>query len=176
MGLKRKAAPRLDPEVHETAWVGDDAIDREASDVNGWCETADHTRLKALPGKGDDLSIIRYRGLTDREVALLPRGEEAGSVHPLWFVEAARYGIVSIKGVPLHRRRVGGVSGLSDATMDELMEMRDSLPVVLASRVLLDDPSEVEAPEAPENVETALPDWLGVHILGLTFRNRKRNV
>ena len=175
MGLKRKAAPKLDPEVHETAWVGDDAIDREASDVNGWCETAEVERLKCKPGK-DDLSIIRYRGLTDREVALLPRSDEDGEVHPLWFVEATRYGVVSVKGLPLRRRRVGGVSGLDDATMDDLMKERDKLPVILAMRVLADEPDSMERPKEPKSVNTALPDWLGIHILGLTFRNRKRNV
>jgi hypothetical protein len=167
--LKIKAAPRLEPEALETAWIGDDAIDLSASDIDRWCETGDPSVLVARAG--GEIARIRYRALTDREVAMLPRsdGDDHG-LHPQWFLEAARYGIVSVDGISLRRRRSGGVVGLADASLDMLAAQYAPIPLVLALWAIHGDGPR---PDSAERISVSLAEWLGVRVLAETFRARR---
>lgn len=168
--LTIKKPPRLEPETYETVWIGDDAVDAAASDADRWCETGDAAFLVRRPDA--EAATIVFRALTDREVSVLPRAEDDLGVHPLWFLETARYGVVSVRGMGLRRRRHAGVVGLSDESLDALSEHRHPIPLALA---LWSMHASGERPEAAP-IECSLAEWLGVQILARTFRGRRRGV
>jgi len=165
--LKIKGPARLEPETYETIWIGDDAVDAAASDADRWCETGDPVYLVLRTDA--EAATIAYRPLTDREVSVLPRSEDDLGVHPLWFLEAARYGVISVRGVGLRRRRHSGVVGLSDDSLDALAAHRHPIPLALALWSLH---STGERP-ASVPIECSLAEWIGVRVLAATFRGRR---
>jgi len=174
MGLKRRKAPELAPRTLETLWWGDEAVDREASDLDGWCRTADGSLLITKPG--EKASKIVYRALTEREESALPislEGDPRGITARCY--EAARYGLVKISGESLLRRRnEHGLLGLSDATMDDVSEFRAELPLSRAFESWSDalGLENVKREEQAVVMETSLLVWLGIHVIAATFRAR----
>ena len=169
--------PELTPETHETIWWGDDAVDREQSRprLHHWCETGDTDGLVLVPGS--DPSVISYRGLTTREVSQLPALDgSAASVMALAY-EAARYGVVGVRGLPLARAQIRGVRGLTDAALDQLSALEADIPVMLAHyawlRAMGVEMDDMPRDRAEELLRTDLAQWIGARVLALTFRARR---
>ncbi|MHC4644080.1 MAG: hypothetical protein ACYTBJ_01165 [Planctomycetota bacterium] len=169
MGLKKRKAPSVTADIIDTHWYGDEHIDPDASDVISWCRTAEADLLKPLPDK--KLTLVRYRALTEREHSQLPLEDGTGQALMARCYEACRYGLVSIEGEKLVRRKFpSGVVGLSDSTLDSLSDIRADIPfgvaihqIYEAMGIKLDDPDTTAR-------ETSLPIWLGGQILSATFR------
>jgi hypothetical protein len=174
MAIRKRPAPQLRPEILETAWWGDDNLDQDQSDLNEWCRTADIEHLKPLPGQ--ELAIIKYRGLTPTEYAQVPNAPEPdGGLFVAQCYQACRYGLISIRGYGnLSRAKSRGIRGLTQAQLDELSaeEVVEDIPMTLAMRELYELKDEGDK---IENITTPLAVWLGVHILRETFRPRNKH-
>lgn len=168
--MKTRAAPTLQAAPIDTYWPGDSAIDREASDLDGWCRTADASLLVVRPGETP--SKVSFRGLTERELSQIPVFDLDGETFAARCYEACRYGLVSVQGEPLHRLRIKGIPGLDDATLDDLCRFTEVLPfdqVMVAYYGALG----VTLPELKRQlIDTSLPIWVGAHVLAATFRAR----
>jgi hypothetical protein len=168
--MKTRTAPLLRAEPIDTYWPGDAAIDLGASDVAGWCRTADASLL--VPRQGERPSKVTFRGLTEREMSQIPEAELEGRSFAARCYEACRYGLVSIEGEALLRHRRSGVSGLTDATLDGLCRFVETLPFDLLLSAYY-GALGVELPELQrQDVEVSLPIWVGAHVLAATFRAR----
>lgn len=166
-----KPPPRqLEPEVVESVWPGDDAVDLSASDLVTWCREGGSAGLVMKPGKTP--TVIRYRPLSVQalnRVMSVWVGKEIGYLYT-----AFRHGLLGIKGERLSWERFGDVRGLSDSSLEELSEFKCELPVDVLSEALI-RASTQQPPEREVSLElspTPLPEALGYQILALTFRRR----
>lgn len=190
-----------DPTIHTTAWVGDDDVLLEGSDVEAWARTADPSHLAVRPG--GKLTQIRYRALTRRELTALgdlpeqmaeTDGAQKFGMLMLYVIEACRYGLVSIEHERLGRSSVVGVRMLDSQTIDSLCEIEAPVPLagLLArwgevryglepapepARAAEDSDASSPPPKGKEAeyALTQLPVWLGMHVLIATFRNWPRD-
>ncbi len=148
----------------EAVWPGDDAVDTAESDTRTWAVYGGRRGLVFADNK--EPAIITFRPLVERELAKVVPLLRAGD--PNTCAEAFRYGVVSITGVPLSRERERGVNGLTDAALDMLAQHTLRLPFIAAYKHANQLDPELET---AEEMETALPWAIGVHILGATFRS-----
>jgi hypothetical protein len=172
MGLTDKAPPRLENDVLTTWWLGDTAVDADASDVDLWCFSGDKKYLEAKPGEAP--AEIKFRGLTSRELRMLPKPPQGEMVHPLYFVQAARFGVLSVGGIPVRRIDVGGVMALSDETIDQLDSITAEIPLAQAMGAISQEQPTGE--ESATCVDVSLAEWLGIHVVARTFRVRGKGI
>lgn len=167
--LTVKRAPELRATCSETYWIGDPAIDRDASDVASWTATADPAALVVHPGQAP--SKITWRPLTETEVLELT--SDPG--HALTrLLDAFRLGLVSIEGVSLERRVIRGRGWIDQRDVDGLMALEAPIPNYLAMRAWVSVDPAFPGVEwrLDGEVRTPLPIWLGAMILAGTFRGR----
>jgi hypothetical protein len=167
MALTIKPPPALTAEPRTTYWVGDPAIDQDASDVVRWAETADPDALVIRPGATP--TAIRWRALTGLELTAVIEGLPAIMQTPR---RAFRIGLVSVDGYPLSRVTESDVRQISYSNLQDLTELKARFQVRSAlNRWLELDPlagRTFQPPFEPEDV--FLPFWLGSVILASTFR------
>jgi hypothetical protein len=154
----------IESTVKETVWIMDPAVDLEATDIREWYDTGEGYVLK----RGQEASVIRYRSLDPRQQReagaqaydlnqLAKQNIEDLDKHAL-AGECARFGVVSIKGIDLKRRRYHGITGLRDDAMVKL------------ARLTFDNKKDLGGVEGlPSN--TSLQDWIGGLIALNTFRD-----
>jgi hypothetical protein len=153
MGKLKRKEWSPDPQVRTTAWVGDEDADLDASDVEEWCASANPEALVSRPrGK---LTRIRYRALTERELMAL--GPPTGDDLLVWFVEAARYGLVSIDGEDLGRVSRKGLRQIDQKSTDDLCDIKAEIPLDAAiaqwSAVYYGHPLAAQAANQDEDEE-----------------------
>jgi hypothetical protein len=155
------------PEVHETAWAGDPAV-ASVSDMARYVAEADADALELKPGKR--ASVIRFRGMTEREVYRVQRASREDGGGDTQFVEACRYGLVSIEEVSLPRAKVGGLLGLTDAALDTLFTATADLPITALMNVHARAVGVAPVAEPPKDLgPIGLALFIGVHVWRLTF-------
>jgi hypothetical protein len=172
MPIRRKEAPPLKAVIHETRWPGDDAIDVEASDLEAWSRTGDIDALVVRQGMTP--AKIRYRGLTELEMSQVPWGETGQST--MAFMQACRYGLMSITEETLTRNARHGISGLSTNTLEDLINAVAEIPLGPALKTLYEAVGISDDSLTNRTMEVSLPMWLGVHILATTFRARREDI
>ena len=170
-----RPAADLEPRRYETIWLGDDAVDRDASAgaVPHWAETGETDGLTMR--SGIEPSPIVYRALTTRELSQLPLLDGSGGAIVSLCYEATRYGLLSIRGLRLRFAKHHGIRGLADASLDRLAEYHEEIPIMLLHARWLScrgyelepDPSG-PADDAP--MMTDLAQWIGGLVLAATFR------
>jgi hypothetical protein len=181
MGFKKRKAPTLRLKVRETGWWGDEALDREASDMLKWTQTADMEHLVPLPDQ--ELLTVRWRPLHEWELSSLSFSDESAEAFISRCYEATRIGLISVPGEEIKRVRQASVSRITDASMDSLCEYRERIPsaqivgvVTTASQGIEGEKSDEFFASLPTDLkETSLPLWIGGHILAATFRSFRRN-
>lgn len=174
MGLQVKRAPvQLRPEIVETVWPGDSAVDLEQSDLVAWCRDGGKAGLTFKPNEKPD--IIRWRPLDEfafgRVAALMAEGSRN---LPL---AAFRHGVISVGGVRVIRTRIDDADGLHDDTMRDLGTLVLDLPFhhALNSMRLAISGAEEDGAVSDEVLPASLPQVVGCHILAATFRARRRD-
>lgn len=171
--MKKLEPVVIEPITITTAWWGDPSINREASDLAKWCETAD-TNCLVLNDGAEPLAPITIRGLTERELSQLGDTDTAAA-NVARFYQATRFGLISAGFVTMRRTTINGIPGLQDRTLDQLTRYVEDLPMALAWRTMgraagiseEDTGADLEA-----LIRTDLAMWLGTHVLALTFRAR----
>jgi len=171
-----RPAVDLEPRRYETIWIGDDAVDRDASAgaLQRWTETGETDGLTMR--SGIEPSPITYRALTTREVSQLPLLDGSGGAIVSLCYEAARYGLLAIRGLRLRYARHHGIRGLADASLDLLAEYHAEIPIMLLhARWLRGRGFELEPdPSGPADdaaMTTDLAQWIGGLVLAATFRS-----
>lgn len=157
----------LDETIYETYWPGDPAIDVPASNLDQWYTTGEGLVVK----NQQTPSVIRYRGLTPVEQQALSV-RIAGAMENQLF-EATRYGLVSFDGLSI-KWQTKGVTCVSDKTYNILLSMNWPVPVTrIYMEVMKANEDKKIEKKKEQNVEMALPFWLGGLILQRTFRGPK---
>lgn len=175
MGIQKRKAPKLRLEPIETCWFDDDAVDVKASDRDAWALAGTLDGVVTLPGH--DLTRVRYRGLTEDELDVLPSGSSDEGMLAR-FYGAAEIGLLSIGGEQLERRRRDGALRITEPCRSRLAyDYKTPLPfehLLHHYLVELGLPAGEEDPKARERlVELSLPTWVGVHVLIASFRARR---
>jgi len=165
-------APNLAPEPEETHWIGDPAIDRDASpDVGKWAATGDVEALAVRDGA--EAAVIKWRPLEELELNALPVIEDSGDI-VLQFVAAAQYGLQEIEGVKLKR---SVRKGLPLIQMGQMKAMAQQWRAPIPFWRTLDEWSKAGGnsgfKEAPDEV-VSFPVWIGAVILARSFLERGR--
>lgn len=161
--------PPLDQDAATTFWLGDPAVDQDASDVARYAETGEADALVVRPGQTP--TAIRWRPLDEWELTTLP--DVATTSLELVCVDAAAMGLVSIEGYKLHRLFPrGSVAGV--IPMDELRALRGlrtTFQVGLTfDRYYARRYGRESNPTMREQVgEISLPVWFGALILAHSF-------
>lgn len=157
----------LAPSFFETAWIGDSSFDAGATEMERWLFTGEGFALHPKT----EASVIRYRGLTPRELRNV-LAKTAGYIanQP---AELVRYGLKNVKGVKLRFGDHGGVRGLADDSIDLLNALTHELPAARLYNHFLEVAGvnpEIRLPEGDALEPVSLVDWLGGVIAGRTFR------
>ena len=168
----------FDNPIYETVWIGDTAVDREATDVEQWLTTGEGYVL--LPQQKP--SIIRYRGLTDREFLNVQTDSQdyLGNM----VTEIARYGVKSIEGQSLRKEKRGGIPCLTDDSLDALAAITEELPLgrhlnhlfrvtfeLLEKRLGVELLSQIPEHDESEIGEVSLVSWLAALVAARSFRS-----
>ena len=178
---QRRPGPRF-LETYETHWLGDDSIDRDASDIRKWCETADGDALVVRDG-AERPDVIRWRALTDQEWDQLPVPEGTGyeayyQVLAAQTYMAFRMGLIAFGNWPIMREEKHGVRRLTEECLYEFCEdIEDQqAPLGLTQRALLKAKGiEIDETKDPGEMQaTSFVHWLGSHILRASFCRRTR--
>lgn len=173
MGLRKRPAPDLLSTRIDAHWWGDEAVDEAASDIRLWNRSGGTQGLVFRPGV--EPVQIRYRGLTDPELYTIPIGA-TNEESVARFYEAAKIGLISVRGEDLRRIRVNGALRLTDESLVALCDVKAAVPFNETLCVLQEAqgaPVEMSEQARAALVEVSLPVWVGVHILAASFRARR---
>lgn len=170
--LKILDAPPLDAGRQTTYWIGDPAIDRQASDVARWCIEGDAESLVVRAGQTP--SAIVWRPIDEWERGLIPSIASGGL--RLHLVTAARIGLLSIDGYELRRpRERGHVDGI--VPMDQALALRElraefGYGLVVDAALVAEFEREPDLATRTQEGEITFPEWLGAVILAHSFPRR----
>ena len=167
--LNIKDAPPLDADQATTFWLGDPAIDVEASDVARYAATGEAGALVVRPGQTP--AKIVWRPLDEWELGSIP---DAATL-TMRCVEAASMGLVSVEGYRLSRlHERGSVSGrIPMSQLRALRGERATFAVGITCDELFQAQGADPNPRLREEVgEVSLPEWFGLLILARSFPRR----
>lgn len=160
-------------EPERTYWLGDSAIDRTASNIAIWAETASADALVIKPK--EEPSLIKFRPLCEMEVNLLPDFETPRQLSNRFF-EAARFGIVELEGVTLRKGSRKGRPLIGQAQADAInAAFRVKMPFWRALNQWVDvwiGNDEAKQGEGNDEEDVGLLVWLGCQILVRSFPGR----
>ena len=165
----------LRPKLYETYWVGDDAVDKKLSNIPEWARTGDKAFLVAKEGKEPDK--VLYRGLTTAEMAILPISNDQETVHPNYLRVAAAIGLVGVGDTHLDRTKTqDGIKILTPAVMEslEVQDMMEKVPFpdVFYPMTVGKLGEEVKEEVKSQDSDISFAEWVGVLVMGATFRAR----
>lgn len=135
----------LEPgKVREYVWIGDDAVDREKSDLAAWLRDGSGlvyldggkpTVFRCEPLRPTTLQIVYAHGRMGMQIAPGPNVvDQLAIAHrnvPAVFRAAVSYSVVSADGLDLQRVADAGGSRLADATLDMLDRLEAEMAGVM---------------------------------------------